>query len=672
MAWQQTPLSWPLLATAFLLFMLTLYTILQVWQNRTVPAVGALIAFFAGAAQWTIAYAYQLSNTAAAPKLLWFQLGATGSIVVTLAWFAFAADITDRTEWLSVPRLAPLVGVGLIFFLGILTNEAHGLFWADPTIVERGGLRYLSLSFRPLYVVVQAYFVGLALFGIYLLATWAREQSRGTVRDVSLLGIAAAVPILANTKYHLGVGPWEAVNFTPITLLVPGVVMAVVAFRSSSIDVTPIARASVFESMHEGFLVLDRHDRVRDANPAAHALLSLSADVLDSPAEAVLPADGQFAEHDRTASFQWTSTPDDSDQFQVFQFSVSPLESSRYAGRLVLIRDVTERELVERRYQSLIEESSELITVLDTDGVIQYVSPSVQRLHGVDPSSLEGSAASTVFEPVGEESFEELFERATAAGSNPVRFEHRLSYLDPDRTFDAVGRDLFADQFVEGFVLTTREITARKDREQELERINEQLDRFADVLSHDLRNPLEVANIHTSLAKRGEEESLETVERALGRMDEMIENILTLARGDPTEPELTDIALAQPARRAWETVRTDGASLTIAESPTIRADEARLVRLFENLFRNAVEHTDGEVTVTVGTTADGFFVADTGDGLPDGDRATLFEFGETREDQGTGMGLAIVKEIAAAHGWEVVATNGERGARFEFRGVETV
>jgi signal transduction histidine kinase len=77
-----------------------------------------------------------------------------------------------------------------------------------------------------------------------------------------------------------------------------------------------------------------------------------------------------------------------------------------------------------------------------------------------------------------------------------------------------------------------------------------------------------------------------------------------------------------------------------------------------------------EITVTVGLLADGsgFFVEDDGVGVPDADRESVFEAGETGSGSGSGLGLAIVRRIAQAHGWTVDLTDSDTGgARFEFR-----
>jgi signal transduction histidine kinase len=99
---------------------------------------------------------------------------------------------------------------------------------------------------------------------------------------------------------------------------------------------------------------------------------------------------------------------------------------------------------------------------------------------------------------------------------------------------------------------------------------------------------------------------------------------------------------------------------------SVVADRSRLRRVLQNLFWNASEHAGPTVTVTVGDTADGFFVADDGPGIPPDRRENVFESGFTTAEDGTGLGLEIVAELVQAHGWSVaVGESADGGARFD-------
>ncbi|GAA0527154.1 hypothetical protein GCM10008992_29680 [Halorubrum aquaticum] len=246
----------------------------------------------------------------------------------------------------------------------------------------------------------------------------------------------------------------------------------------------------------------------------------------------------------------------------------------------------------------------------------------------------------------------------------------------------------------------------RIERQRRLEQQRERLEEFASVVSHDLRNPLSVAVGNLELARDfdGDEanERIDRVHDALDRMDELISDLLSLAREGRSVEATAETDLRAVVDRAWATIgRTANAELVVEEPlPRVECDRNRLRQALENLFRNAIEHgSDGEidedatpvgddadrpddatadrrvgsdgVRVFVGRTDDGFYVADDGPGIPEDDREDVFEPGHTTAEEGTGFGLAIVERIAEAHGWSVsVAESRAGGARFEFAGVE--
>jgi signal transduction histidine kinase len=156
-------------------------------------------------------------------------------------------------------------------------------------------------------------------------------------------------------------------------------------------------------------------------------------------------------------------------------------------------------------------------------------------------------------------------------------------------------------------------------------------------------------------------------------MERLIEEILTLSRQGRAISETETVALSAVVDDCWEVVDTGEAAVHVESDRSLAADADRLQQLLENLFRNAIEHAGPDVTIRVGSLEEGigFYVADDGPGIPADDREAVFESGYSTARDGTGFGLAIVKEIADAHGWDVRATAGtDGGARFEVSGVE--
>ena len=211
----------------------------------------------------------------------------------------------------------------------------------------------------------------------------------------------------------------------------------------------------------------------------------------------------------------------------------------------------------------------------------------------------------------------------------------------------------------------------RTRRRRELVRKNERLERFSSVISHDLRNPLNVISGCAELAaETGDLEHLEHVTASADRMETMIEDLLTLARQGEELGDTEAVALETVVRDAWDAVETKDATLELAdELPAVAADPGRLRQAFENLVRNAIEHNGADVTVAVEETADGFALEDDGTGISPARRDRIFEEGYSGAD-GTGLGLSIVDTVFSAHEWDVSITEGTRGgARFE---VDTV
>ena len=230
--------------------------------------------------------------------------------------------------------------------------------------------------------------------------------------------------------------------------------------------------------------------------------------------------------------------------------------------------------------------------------------------------------------------------------------------------------------------LVMRDVTERRERKRTLERQNERLEEFASIVSHDLRNPLQVlaGRLQAIDAERESDrdvaldEHVPSMHRSVDRMRTLVDDLLTLAQQGETVSDPEPVSLAAVAGEAWSTTDAPDADLGIRTARPVLGDGSRIQQLFENLFRNAVDHGDPDVSVVVDDLpgVEGFFVADDGPGIPEDERDAVLEMGYTSSDDGTGIGLGVVTQVAEAHGWDVSLVESESGgARFEFRGVDS-
>ena len=366
--------------------------------------------------------------------------------------------------------------------------------------------------------------------------------------------------------------------------------------------------------------------------------------------------------------------------------------------------EVTERKERERdleRYRGMIDAMRDAACIYDAEGRFVVVNDYLADFYGTTKAALEGEHSYLVErlradgdaegESGGESADEsgdtDPFQRLVAGEIDELRGEHEGEFPGSGHSIiDYRLTRLTADGEFEGVVAVAREVTERKERERELRRTNERLEAFSGLVSHDLRNPLGVADGRLALARQEcDSDHLDHVEQAHDRMATLIEDLLTLAREADSTVEVAPVDLVALVEAGWKNVRTDGASLVTRTEATIRADRARLQRLFENLFRNCVEHgstgprsqthddgtsADAAVVVTVGDLDDGFYVEDDGPGIDPADRERVFENGYSTHETGTGFGLSIVESIVEAHGWTVAVTRSDSGgARFEITDV---
>ncbi|WP_251331503.1 PAS domain S-box protein [Haloplanus pelagicus] len=376
----------------------------------------------------------------------------------------------------------------------------------------------------------------------------------------------------------------------------------------------------------------------------------------------------------------WRLQPGDGDE-RLIEMTITPVVES--GGKVTKLRgaghDITDRK--ERRqelekHETIIEALTDAVYVLDEEGRFTYVSDELVELVGYDRKTILGSTPSLIKDEDAVERAEHHLGRLLSSdGPETVQFEVTIQPCDGDPIVceDHMGVLPYEGDEFDGSVGTLRDITERKERARKLERQNARLKDFVGIVSHDLRNPLMTAQGRLELAQADcDSPHLDEVGDAVDRCQALIDDLLALAQSGNAVGTTEPVTLSELAEECWQTTPSADATLAVETDQTISADRSRLQQLFENLFRNAVNHGGGEITVTVGEIADGFYVADDGAGIPDEERDDIFEAGYSTADDGTGFGLAIVKEIVEAHGWEIRVTDSQTGGvRFEIISVET-
>jgi len=502
--------------------------------------------------------------------------------------------------------------------------------------------------------------------------------------------------------------------------LAAAVERAVATVRERTVDREASDRyRSLVEESPAPIAIFDAEGYVLLANDALASLLAVpdTDDLVGRRAREFLAPDALETSQDRlrqaigdresTPAAQRTLVDADGEE----KYVIAAMQPAVYEGELAaqaVLTNVTEHKRLQSalrtqrdRFSALFEHLNEPVVATEFDGetpVVSDVNAAFAETFGVDAAAAAGRPIDDLIVPAEDRADAASFNRRAKAGE---RLEVEVRRQTPDGPRDFLLRFVpYGSGDRRGGYAIYIDVTERREWERQLQCQNERLEEVARVVSHDLRNPLNVAagtvDVLARRAEDDEREAFERVQRAHDRMEAIITDMLALARQGQSVDDLSPVDLSVIARDAWETVETGAATLDVQTDTRVMADASRLQQAFENLFVNAVTHGGADVTVTVGEMPEcptganrdgeqptrddgqpvrrgGFFVADDGSGIPADERDDVFESGFSTADDSTGFGLPIVQSIVEAHGWDVAATDridGASGARFEVTGVE--
>ncbi|WP_162224308.1 response regulator [Halorussus salinus] len=333
-----------------------------------------------------------------------------------------------------------------------------------------------------------------------------------------------------------------------------------------------------------------------------------------------------------------------------------------------------EQQLEEERtrFQAVFEQASDAMILANDDGTYVDVNSAACDLFDLTETELLGKTAADF-------TYEEFDFEAAWASFQKVEKERGLFPVErPDGTV-RVAEYAASTNILPGMHLSVlRDITEQRESEREIYREKERLDEFAGVLSHDLKNPVQVMKGRLELLATGidsdqQTDHLNTAMNALGRIEHVIEDVLTISRSNNGVLDTTEVAVSEMAEHVWTQVSKGTASAKIEAGIVVTANESHVERLLTNLFRNTIEHGGDTVAIQVGDldSGEGFFVEDDGPGIPAEEREEVFDWKHSTKEGGTGIGLKSVAQIIDSEGWNISITEGaDGGARFEISDVE--
>jgi PAS domain S-box-containing protein len=377
-----------------------------------------------------------------------------------------------------------------------------------------------------------------------------------------------------------------------------------------------------------------------------------------------------------------------------------------------MVEQVADREQklakAEAYYRSLIENTSDLISVLEADGTIRYESPSVTRMFGYTVEELVGRNVSEFIHPEDQAQIQLAFENTLTESPErqPNSVELRLRHKDGSwRIVEAIARNLLNNEGVRGIIINSRDVTERKriealQKEKEAaEEANRAKSQFLANMSHELRTPLNAIIGYSEMLEEEAREAKQTGfipdlqriytsgKQLLGLINDILDLSKVEAGKMPIYLEEFDLEMLvkETAQTISPLIAKNQNKLILAvpaEVGLMHSDMIKVRQILFNLLSNAAKFTSqGEITLAVqreaATTATNgeawvtLRVSDTGIGLNPEQLSKLFapftqaDSSTTRKYGGTGLGLAIIKNYCQLLGGEIGVTS-EFGAGSTF------
>jgi signal transduction histidine kinase len=308
----------------------------------------------AAAGWWGLAYALELASSTLSARLFWGDAKWLGIALLPVAFYAFIMQYTGHQRWVNRRAMAALAVVPVATIALLAIPATHDLVRYYPPEAAADPTRAIA-QVGPLFWPFLVY-ANLVVWGSTALFAWTLTRlSRLYWRQSLLLIVAVLLPSLANVAHNLNLGPFRHVEPTPFLFVLTGAVLVWGLFRFRLLDLAPIARSSVFETMLDGVLVLDPYRRVVKLNPAAERALGVpAAQAVGRQVEELLGVAPSLVER--------ADDPVLPEELELgarcYELSSTPLRDrgGRVTGRVVVLRDVTERHQAHQRLLRLDEQ----------------------------------------------------------------------------------------------------------------------------------------------------------------------------------------------------------------------------------------------------------------------------------------------------------------------------
>jgi len=649
--------------------------------------------------------------------LFWVKVESPGMVAVPVMWLVFALEYSGKGKWLTRRNLVLLFVLPVFIVLLVWSSEFHRLYYLGVSLVPNGPLKILHTTPGTWYWISVTYSYILFVSGAILFVLMFIRAPRLYRGQIGVILIAVLIPWVGNILYNADSSPFSRrLDLTPLAFTITGLLMAWGLFHFKLLNILPIARDAVVESISDGVIVLDAQARIVDINIAAQKMSRYPLNkLIGQPLEKILSNQPDLVKRFRNVLEPQTQiTLGQGPELRHYEMRISPLYNrwKKLTGRVIILHDITERKRAE---EALKESEERLALALDVSnsGIWDFNPHTFTDTHfndrwftmlGYEPDEFPHTAE-TWTKLVYPEDIEQLLQKMQdhIEGKSDYAAEFRMKTKDGSYCWIySVGKVVSWDndghpQRMTGLHI---DISEHKQAEKKLQQAKEAAEAanrakstFLANMSHELRTPLNGILGYAQILRQDQtistrqQRGISVIQKSGKHLLQLINDILDLAKVEAGRVELHPQAFNLPNFTStvcdMMKTRAEAKHLTCSKKvrtlpQTVRGDEIRLRQVLVNLLGNAIKFTDqGSVTLTIEPCPDDkdlirFQVTDTGVGIVSEDLKTIFSPFEqvgrhTRQEKGTGLGLSISRELVELMGGTLqVKSKPGRGSAFWF------
>jgi PAS domain S-box-containing protein len=338
------------------------YLGLIIWRHRRKPGIRYLFWIMLSGLIWSSCYLLEIRSVGFAAKLFWAKVKYIGIVTIPVCWFLFVTEYVGYRYNLWPYSDHALFILPAIMLLIIATNPWHQMFFRPIDLQPYGDLSHLEVEYRFFFWLHTAY-ANLMLVVSFLALFHALIRTHRFYRMQILIMIAAGMfPWIGNASYLAGITPRVLRDPTPFAFLLTAILVALGTMRFRWLDLVPVARVIVLETMRDGVIVVDNEQRILDLNPAAVTMVGMPTQaILGKPVAAVLSRWQEIAEDalwsgEKSAHLAVETETSD----RIYEVHISSLDSeearNRQAGHILMFHDVTDHVQALREREQLIQD----------------------------------------------------------------------------------------------------------------------------------------------------------------------------------------------------------------------------------------------------------------------------------------------------------------------------